>query len=341
MAALSSSSLATPARKKWWRERSVHIALALWMVCWIAIFPLAHGSLPFNRPVLAKVPFIIQVFMLPFQLLFPLFLIGVTYLLTRRRAVPDSAARAPAASIAAREAVGLWIYGAVVLGIGQIVGRSLFGEGIGLHLNGSLFGATRTQSPQEVWTWAGYNFLFYAVIPYLVFRVRGYSREALNLKSANRRNDTLVILVVLVLESALELTASGIFHLTGHQLLSGALLSFLVHLLGTGLPVMVFIYAILFPRYMKLTRSPATTVLLGALSYAALHVFEYWTVYDSVPHAILSVLFVVLSFIGPGLIKSYLTLRTGNAWVHLWAYHAIAPHVTADTPLVVRIFGIR
>src|SRR5215469_17740355 len=43
---------------------------------------------------------------------------------------------------------------------------------------------------------------------------------------------------------------------------------------------------------------------------------------------------------GPGLIKSYLTLRTGNACVHLWAYHAIAPHVISDTPVVVKIFGI-
>ena len=94
-------------------------------------------------------------------------------------------------------------------------------------------------------------------------------------------------------------------------------------------------------RYLKLTGSVTTTVLLGALSYAALHVFEYWTVYDSVSHSVLSVIFVVLTFIGPGMIKSYLTLRTGNAWVHLWGYHAIAPHVTTDTPVVVRIFGIR
>ena len=48
----------------------------------------------------------------------------------------------------------------------------------------------------------------------------------------------------------------------------------------------------------------------------------------------------VTTFFGPGLIKSYLTLRTGNAWVHLWAYHAIAPHVISDTPVVVKIFGI-
>ena len=147
--------------------------------------------------------------------------------------------------------------------------------------------------------------------------------------------------MVLALESALELAAGGLFRLTGHQMLLGGILSFALHLLGTGLPVMVFIYAILMPRYMRLTGSAAATVLLGALSYAALHVFEYWTVYDSLPHAALSVSFVLTTFIGPGLIKSYLTLRTGNAWVHLWAYHAIAPHVTSDTPVVVRIFGLR
>jgi hypothetical protein len=170
--------------------------------------------------------------------------------------------------------------------------------------------------------------------------MRGYSREALNLKSANLANDTLVVVIVLALETSLELAGRGIFAITGHQFLVGGLLSFVVHLLGTALPVMVFIYAILLPRYLKLTGSTATTVLLGALSYATLHIFEYWTVYDSLPHAALSLIFAVTTFFGPGLIKSYLTLRTGNAWVHLWAYHAIAPHVISDTPFIVRIFRI-
>jgi hypothetical protein len=53
------------------------------------------------------------------------------------------------------------------------------------------------------------------------------------------------------------------------------------------------------------------------------------------------VIFVLLTFVPPGLMKSYLTLRTANAWVHLWGFHAVTPHVTADTPMVVKIFGIR
>jgi len=36
------------------------------------------------------------------------------------------------------------------------------------------------------------------------------------------------------------------------------------------------------------------------------------------------------------MVKSALTLRTGNAWVH-----AIAPLVTLDIPNIVRILGIR
>ncbi len=41
------------------------------------------------------------------------------------------------------------------------------------------------------------------------------------------------------------------------------------------------------------------------------------------------------------MIKSFLTLRTGNAGVHVWAYHAIAPHVTVDTPNIVNVFRLR
>jgi len=48
-----------------------------------------------------------------------------------------------------------------------------------------------------------------------------------------------------------------------------------------------------------------------------------------------------LLVLGPGMVKSALTLRTGNAWVHAIAYHAIAPLVTLDIPNIVRILGIR
>lgn len=103
---------------------------------------------------------------------------------------------------------------------------------------------------------------------------------------------------------------------------------------------MIFIYAILVPRYAKLV-SPVTAYLLGAASYPAMHIFESWTRYDSIPHALLSVIMVFLTFFPPGLVKSFLTMRTGNAWVHVWAFHAISPHVTVDTRLIVNDLHIR
>jgi hypothetical protein len=322
------------------RERSVQIAVGIWIACSALVFPLSQGALPFHRPLMAGIPFRGQVLAPSIVLGFILLEMSVVYFLTRKRTIPDLGSRAPNAVMALRETMMLWLYGAVVMGVGHVVGVKWFGEGIGLHLNGSLFGATRMQSPREVWTWASYNFVLLAVVPYIVFRARGYSPEALNLKSNNLRNDALVVLVILAIGTAVDLPAGGLLKFSGHQILTGTGVSFLVHLLGTGLPVMIFIYAILLPRYMRMTRSVAATTLLGGLSYGAIHVLEYWTVYDSAAHSLLSVIFALLTFVPPGLMKSYLTLRTGNAWVHLWAYHAIDPHVTADTPLIIHDFGI-
>ena len=50
---------------------------------------------------------------------------------------------------------------------------------------------------------------------------------------------------------------------------------------------------------------------------------------------------VCLTFFSPGIVKSFLTFRTGNAWVHMWGFHAIAPHVMVDTRLIVYDLNIR
>jgi hypothetical protein len=103
---------------------------------------------------------------------------------------------------------------------------------------------------------------------------------------------------------------------------------------------MVLIYAILLPRYLKLTGSAISTVLLGGLTYAAMHIVEGWSSFDSPRDVALSLMFVLLQYVGPGMVKSVLTLRTGNAWVHALSYHIVAPHVIVDTPLVVKVFAI-
>jgi hypothetical protein len=160
-----------------------------------------------------------------------------------------------------------------------------------LHLNGSLLGATRIQPPPEVYLWSAYNLTLLALVPYVVFRMRGYTREQLNLRSADWKNDTLVSLVVLAIGCLMDLTGPNIFQLTPHQRVVGGLLSFVIHLFLTDLPVMILIYAILLPRYARVF-SPATAFLLGAASYPAIHIFETFTRYDSPYDSMISAIFV-------------------------------------------------
>lgn len=230
------------------RERSVQIAIVFWIGASFAIFPLSGSRFLLNRPALANLPIIAEAIGPLFGLAMVFVQMTVTYFLTRRRIVPDMASRAPAIPLARREVLLLWTYGTLVLLFGRWLGLRLFGEGIGLHLNGSLFGPTRKVSPKEVWVWAFYNFILLAVVPYVIFRARGYSSEALNLKSTNLRNDTLVIVVIMAMGCSFDLLAGGFLKLTPHQMLVGGTITFSTHILGTGLPVMVFIYAILFPR---------------------------------------------------------------------------------------------
>lgn len=312
------------------RSRSIWVAVALWVLFsaagWVLAGDDARARLSVEWSWAALLVLLIE--------------IAIVFFLTRRRPLPDLGARSPARSVALAEIMGLWVYCGIVMAAGRVIGLHYFGEGIAMHLNGSLVGATRAQSPAEVITWAVYNGVLLALVPYLFFRARGYSNWALNLHSANLKNDVLVIVVILAISTGLDLTGPNIFQLSAHQQLVGGSLSFVLHLFGTGLPVMIFIYAILVPRYAKLC-SPVTAFLLGAVSYPTMHIFESWARYDSLAHGLLSLIVVYLTFFPPGLMKSFLTIRTGNAWVHLWAFHAISPHVTVDTRLIVRDFKIR
>lgn len=321
-------------------QRSFQVALVLWVLISVAIVPLCHGTMPLpigphpGKPAAMAISGSIAV-------IFMMLEIGLVALITRRRPFPDLAERAPDRSVALRETIALWLYGASVLLVGRFIGLHLFGEGIAMHLNGSLVGATRIQSPAEVYTWAAYNGVLLALVPYIVFRLRGYSNQQLNLKSSNLKSDVIVIALVLAIGCFMDLALDGNFlKLTHHQQVVGGLLSFVLHLFGTDLPIMIFIYAVLMPRYAKLT-APVTAFLLGAASYPAMHVFESWTRYDSLVHSVVSVIVVFLVFFPPGLMKSFLTLRTGNAWVHVWGFHAISPHVTVDTRLLVQDFDIQ
>ena len=312
-----------------------------WLVLNLAVLRLANGYLPFDRPADAATPFALQVTGPSFALVEQLALMGLVWWMTRRRTEFDMAARAPETSRAWRETLGLLAYAMLGQVGGWIVGPAFGYRPFGFHLAGSMVGCSAPPTPGEALLWASYNFVVFAVIPYLWFR-RAYSNAGLNLVSTDRRNDLAVIATVLVVESAVELAAiPGVFKMTPQAFMLAAPIAFTLFLLGTVLPTMVLIYAILLPRYLKITGSPTLTVILGGLTYALMHIAEGWSSFRT-PHDIaLSVLFVFVTYTGPGMFKAFVTLRTGNAWVHAIGYHAIAPHVLVDTPLIATVFGIR
>jgi hypothetical protein len=322
------------------KSRSVQTAFLLWLLLSISGILLSRGGIPLDIPALRRMPPISAILFSSIAIAVLLIEMGIVLFLARGRPFPQLELRAPDRAIAKKETLSLWIYIALVMLAGRYLGLHYFGEGIAMHLNGSVVGATRIQSPLEVCTWAAYNGILLALVPYVAFRRRGYSHQALNLKSANFKNDCLVISVVLLISCLLDLAGPNMFQLSPRQQFVGGLASFLLNMAGTDLPIMILLYGILLPRYVKLT-SPITGYLLGAASYPAMHLFESWTRYGTIASSAASVVFVFLTFFPPGLMKSFLTMRTGNAWVHLWAFHAISPHVTVDTRLIVDDFGIK
>jgi len=189
-------------------HRSVQLAIALWVAGIVAVVLIVHGSLPFNRPSFAGESIVSQVLNQQAQLLEELGLIALIVFLTRKRRIPDIASRAPVVSVSRREVLGMVAYAVGVQALGYALGRALGDYPISLHLPGTLYGLAGALPPSEVYLWAGYNFVAYAVLPYVFFRSRGYSNEALNLKSSNFWADVRLIAVVLIIESALELAFS-------------------------------------------------------------------------------------------------------------------------------------
>jgi hypothetical protein len=322
-------------------QRSVQLTIVAWITGTVVAVALAQGELPFHRPDLHGASLGNQLLSPQLEMLEVLVLIAVAFGLTRRRVIPDVGGRAPDRAVAARETAWLVGYGIAGLLGGLVLGRVLGFHPISFHLTGTLYGTTDEVTPAEVAVWAAYNFVVFAVGPYFFFR-RRYSSTQLNLRSTNRRNDLLVIVVILAIESVAELVglSSAIFGLSGRQLALGLPLTFGVYFIGTVLPTMVFIQCVLVPRFRRLTGSTASTVLLGGITYTLLHCFDGWLAFDSVNAVVLSVIFLFFQYLGPGMIKTVLTLRTGNAWVHVWAYHAIAPHVLTDSPNMVKIFRL-
>jgi hypothetical protein len=323
------------------RQRSVRITAAVWLAANVVVLLVAGDALPFGWPGVpgSTVDHVVNT---NIGMLGIFGLMAVTCVLTRHRVRPDLAARAPDLATTRRETLLLLGYGALGLVLGFVLARLFGWHPFGLHLAGSIFGTHDHIAPVEALAWAGYNVVVYAVLPLAYFR-RKYSAEQLNLVSSDRRGDARVIVVVLLIESAIQIatltTAFG--QLTTGQYVVGLPLTFVLYLAGAVLPAMIFVYCILVPRFLKLTGSTATTVILGGITYTLLHVWDAWTILTSPATSLLSIIFLFFTYFGPGMMKTVLTVRTGNAWTHVWAYHAVAPHTLIDAPHVVEIFRVK
>ncbi len=324
-----------------WRDPWARGFAAGWLLLTIAAVVLADGYLPFDRPGFASLPVAAQLAAPTAGLIQIFALMAITVWLTRRRPPVDLAARSPDRRQAAREVTALLAYAMLAQALGWWLGATYGTRPFSFHLAGTLFGCSVPPTPAEAWLWAAYNFIVFAAVPLLWFRTR-YSARDLNLKSSDVGGDLRLIVVIAVLESTWEFVGvnTAIFDLPAATLARALPLTALLYGIGTVLPTMVLIYAILLPRYRRLTGSTVGTVVLGGLTYAAMHLIEGWSVFDTPRDTALSLVFVVLSYTGPGMIKSVLTLRTGNAWVHALGYHLVAPHVAIDTPLIARVFRL-
>jgi len=136
------------------RQRALYVAILLWLLLCGAGILISRHTPSYRGLVVGSSKYLVLVVLM----------FGLVALLTRKRPIIDLAQRAPESSIARRETLALWAYVALVMVAGRLIGQHFFGEGIALHLNGSLVGATRVQSPIEVYTWAAYNGILLALI---------------------------------------------------------------------------------------------------------------------------------------------------------------------------------
>src|SRR4051794_6626502 len=128
------------------RQRSSGLVIWVTALGWVALsgiaYALAGDTLPFDRPALADASPLTQIVNGWLNLPGAGILIVIAYAMTRRRAVPDMAARAPERSQAIRE-VGLLV-GYILLAqvTGYAIGHTLGAHAISLHLPGALFGTS-------------------------------------------------------------------------------------------------------------------------------------------------------------------------------------------------------
>lgn len=229
------------------------------------------------------------------------------------------------------EALALLAYMLVMMGIGSLLG-------VRTHIAFvALDESTRfiwdQQTPGSVLMWVGYNFVVYAVVPFLVFsRVRGYSRASMLLRFPRPRV-WVPFAVIVGLVGFLPVVNPDYWTAP----LSAHLLTLGLMTVGTILPVMIMTQSLIAPRLAVVFRSWVTGAVMAGLVYALFNVNEFFLQWGSPSETLLSLAWVVqVAFWG--VVKGLVTLRTGSAWLHIFVTHTI--HL-AEAPAVARVFSLK
>jgi hypothetical protein len=106
-------------------HRGVQTAAALRVVAYLIVLWLAQVSLPFDRPAIAQLPFVVQMAAPSITLVEIFVLMCLVFLLTRKRVIPDMAGRAPERRVAVRETLLVLAYAALGQVGGWFVGPAL------------------------------------------------------------------------------------------------------------------------------------------------------------------------------------------------------------------------
>jgi hypothetical protein len=230
------------------------------------------------------------------------------------------------------ETVALLLY--LVL-IAVIVGPML---GVRPHIgsagldHGSMH-AWSSQTVRSVMLWAGFYFCSIALIPFLVFTIwRGYSLKSMLLNFPEPKKWIPYSLITAVISLG-AFVGPAYFKLP----LWGHLLTFLLFSLGTFIPVAILIQGLLAPRLAILTKSWISGSMLAGVTYGLYHSREFYLEWGTASQVAVSLAWITqLSFFG--VLKAVSTLRTGNAWIHIFNTHM--PHLS-EAPEIVRIFSFK
>jgi hypothetical protein len=256
--------------------------------------------------------------------------LAVLFLLARRRA-PIDHRNAPDFRNPGKETAGLLAWMAAVLAVGSVFDIRTHIAFIGLNPGAET--VWEQQTPATTLTWAIFNFVTLAVLPYLFFRYRlGYRPASMLLRFD--RPKVWVPYFILVGLPPIFIVATPEFYPTS---VAGHALTLVLFTVGAFLPIMITTQSLLAPRLAVLTRSWVTGSVLAALAYGALNVTEAFLAYGSLAQFALSLAWF-MQVACWGLIKAITTLRTGNAWLHIATTHTI--HL-AEAPAVATTFHLR